>query len=120
MPTYLCWTADLLDLARASSDGSLTSNHASGIAHHQDADEWIRVVVPVYNGLFGILINKIGLAVLADLSWNSNVGVTNFIVNDWDEVNSSDLGDDGEGLWALPGLVNKFSTSIAGSASISS
>ena len=113
MPTYLGWTADLLDLARASSDSGLASNHTSGVAHHQDTDKWVGVVVPVDNGLFGVLINKVGLAVLADLSWYSDVGVANLVVDDWNEINASNLGDDIKGLLVLPSLIDKLSTAIS-------
>lgn len=70
-------------------------------------------MVPVNNALLIVLGNQIGLVVLADLSWYSDVGVAYLVINDWDEIKASNLGDNSEGLWVLPGLIDKLGTSIA-------
>jgi hypothetical protein len=111
--SYLLRTPNFSDFASASLQGSFTTDHAGGVTHHQDTNEWVRIIVPIDNGLLIILSDQVFFFVFRYLAWDGNVDMSNVIINDRDEVDTGDFGDDVESLGVLPSLVYELAMAIS-------
>lgn len=106
---YLGWPADLFYLPGASSQSCLTADHSLGVAHHQDADEWIAVLVPVDHSLLIILSYQGTWLAVANRCWNRDVHMANLVIDDRHKVDTCNFRNDGKSCRVLPSFEDKLS-----------
>lgn len=118
--TYSLGSADLGNLTITLSQGSLATNHVSAVRKHGHANERVAVGVPVDNGALvfpvhassSLLLDIGECASLLLFASDRQVHVSDFKVHRRHKVNTSNLGDDGEGLGVLPGIVHERSATL--------
>lgn len=125
--TYHLWPSDLHDLSITGPQRSLATDHGAAVTQHQDADERIAVGVPANDRLIILpwtasdaLIIGIGLLLLLDhsqfalgllLGLDRDIDVANLKVKLWNQIYTSNLGDDGKSLWVVPCIVDEWCVS---------
>lgn len=119
---YHLRTSDLHNFPLARSKSSLTTDHVSAIAEHEDTDKGIAISVPVdnwlvillrmasdsFDGITSCLLNSnCKPPIFLLFSVHGDVDVTNLKVHFRDKINTSDFGDDGQCLRVLPCIIDK-------------